>query len=595
MVILSLLLSNFSVVHAGTQVTYDFENIGNGNSTFNSSAQTFTVLPELIGINMSSFGSEIIGGADVSDGYLDTGFEVPTSGNVGGINAPSGMTFKAVQFDVWPSANGGGVVLPAGTLVRLLGFRGGNQIISADVATFDYGQSTALNVRWARIDLSSTIFNSTDIDSVQFQLIGSQDYIAVDNFIYRDLQSANNLPSIGGTAANQTVNDDAIISPFTNVTITEPDGENVSLTVTLDDNAKGIFTPASLSASGFTGTGPYVLSSRPASAAQSAIRLLEFNPTDDRVAPGQTETTTFNIASFDGVGTANNNATTVISTSIDQNPVAVLDTSTVLEDAGAVVIDVLLNDTDVDGGPKTVTALTQAANGAVVNNTVDVSYQANDDYCNDGNPTDNFTYTVNSVSTAAVNVTVTCVNDAPSFTVLGDVDATGLVDAQNPEIQLADFVENISFGPANESNQGVLGFFPNCANDPDDVIGTIIVNAQGELTIDFSLNLGVAVCQLTMLDTGGTQNNGNNTSDSVEFTVALTDVIFADGFESDLGLIKQIETQFLNELAIDVSLAFDPVDFTVFYAGHALKLNETISLGSQRQVLEAWVIAILKY
>ena len=37
-----------------------------------------------------------------------------------------------------------------------------------------------------------------------------------------------------------------------------------------------------------------------------------------------------------------------------------------LEDAGATAVAVLANDTDVDGGPKTIASVTQPANGTVV-------------------------------------------------------------------------------------------------------------------------------------------------------------------------------------------------------------------------------------
>ena len=39
---------------------------------------------------------------------------------------------------------------------------------------------------------------------------------------------------------------------------------------------------------------------------------------------------------------------------VDDAPVAVDDTATVAEDSGATAIDLLANDTDVDGGPKTI-------------------------------------------------------------------------------------------------------------------------------------------------------------------------------------------------------------------------------------------------
>src|SRR6185437_4634020 len=50
---------------------------------------------------------------------------------------------------------------------------------------------------------------------------------------------------------------------------------------------------------------------------------------------------------------------------VDDPPTAVNDSATVSEDAGPSAIDVLGNDTDTDGGPKTVSAVTQPANGTV--------------------------------------------------------------------------------------------------------------------------------------------------------------------------------------------------------------------------------------
>ena len=57
---------------------------------------------------------------------------------------------------------------------------------------------------------------------------------------------------------------------------------------------------------------------------------------------------------------------TITVTAVDDPPMAVDDAATVAEDAGATAIDVLANDTDVDGGPKTIASVTQPANGTVV-------------------------------------------------------------------------------------------------------------------------------------------------------------------------------------------------------------------------------------
>ena len=70
----------------------------------------------------------------------------------------------------------------------------------------------------------------------------------------------------------------------------------------------------------------------------------------------------------------------------------------------------LANDTDADGGPKQIDSVTQPAHGtvAITGGGTGLTYQPNANYCNDGNPTDDFTYTLNGGSTATVAVSVTC-------------------------------------------------------------------------------------------------------------------------------------------------------------------------------------------
>ena len=70
---------------------------------------------------------------------------------------------------------------------------------------------------------------------------------------------------------------------------------------------------------------------------------------------------------------------------VDDNPVAVDDQATVNEDSGSNAIDVLGNDTDVDGGPKSVASVTQPDNGtvAITGDGSGVSYTPDPDYCND--------------------------------------------------------------------------------------------------------------------------------------------------------------------------------------------------------------------
>ena len=88
-----------------------------------------------------------------------------------------------------------------------------------------------------------------------------------------------------------------------------------------------------------------------------------------------------------------------------------------LEDATATAIPVLTNDTDVDGGSKTIASASDPAHGTVVV-AVDgsgLTYQPDPDYCNDppGTTADTFIYTLNGGSTATVSMTVTCTPDNP--------------------------------------------------------------------------------------------------------------------------------------------------------------------------------------
>jgi hypothetical protein len=96
---------------------------------------------------------------------------------------------------------------------------------------------------------------------------------------------------------------------------------------------------------------------------------------------------------------------------VDDPPTAAADSKTLEEDAGATTIDVLANDSDVDGGPKSVASVTQPSHGsaAITGGGTGVSYTPAANYCG----ADSFTYTLNGGSTATVTLTVNCVEDDP--------------------------------------------------------------------------------------------------------------------------------------------------------------------------------------
>ncbi|MBE0534753.1 MAG: tandem-95 repeat protein, partial [Phycisphaerae bacterium] len=122
----------------------------------------------------------------------------------------------------------------------------------------------------------------------------------------------------------------------------------------------------------------------------------------------------FTYTAFDGVNTSNIATVTVTVVAVNDAPVANPDFAATEEET-AVTINVLDNDTDVEGDTLTVVHLTQAAHGTASLNAADqtVTYTPDPDFAGE----DTFTYTVGDgnggTSEAVVTVTVINVNDVP--------------------------------------------------------------------------------------------------------------------------------------------------------------------------------------
>ena len=90
-------------------------------------------------------------------------------------------------------------------------------------------------------------------------------------------------------------------------------------------------------------------------------------------------------------------------------PSASGDTGTAVRDAGSVTPSVLANDTDPEDDVLSIQSVTDPPHGTTqVAQSRFVTYQPDPAYCNDGAPTDDFTYTINGGSTATVAMTVLC-------------------------------------------------------------------------------------------------------------------------------------------------------------------------------------------
>ena len=236
---------------------------------------------------------------------------------------------------------------------------------------------------------------------------------------------------------------------------------------------------------------------------------------------GQTGADSFTYTVSDGALTDIGTVSVTID-NVNDPPTANDDTATVLEDAAATSINVRANDSTAPdtGETLTITAVTQPANGTVVitGGGTAVTYEPDADH----NGSDSFTYTINDgnggTDVGTVNVTITAVNDEPSLTTLGD--RTILEDAGAQTV--AGFATPDP-GPANETGQT---FTYTVNNDNTGLFSAQpSVAANGTLTYTPASNAnGTATVTISVQDSGGVANGGDNTSASQTFDITVTSV-----------------------------------------------------------------------
>ncbi|MGP9820162.1 DUF4347 domain-containing protein [Salinarimonas sp. NSM] len=224
------------------------------------------------------------------------------------LSAPAG-TFLAV-------GSGGVAVLNAGT--GTLTLTGSIANINLFIANSLVSYTTAANAQGA-VALTVAIDDGGNS--------GSGGSLTAQASVTLNITAVNDAPTAGGFVAGQAVLDTGTISPFSGATLADPDtGQPLTVTVTLDDAAKGAFTAASLASTGFTaaGGGVYTLTAADAAAAQAALRGLAYAPAANRVPVGANEVTAFTVSVSDGVAAAVvDTTTTVVATSVNDAPAVV--------------------------------------------------------------------------------------------------------------------------------------------------------------------------------------------------------------------------------------------------------------------------------
>ncbi|MGZ8242458.1 tandem-95 repeat protein [Methylomagnum sp.] len=230
------------------------------------------------------------------------------------------------------------------------------------------------------------------------------------------------------------------------------------------------------------------------------------------------------------VSDAKNTAFDQVVINANSAPVAVDDSYTVNEDTlfTEAAPGFLVNDTDAD-----LNLLTGVGDAAPQHHKLfsilksgSFRYRAATNY----NGTDSFTYHANdgtaNSNVATVNITVTPVNDAPSFT----KGADQTVDEDAAAQTVTPWATAISTGPSDESTQ-TLTF--NITNNTNSGLFSVapVVSPSGVLTYTVAANAtGTAAVTLTLSDSGGTSNGGVDTSAAQTFNITVSGINDAPSF-----------------------------------------------------------------
>ena len=272
-----------------------------------------------------------------------------------------------------------------------------------------------------------------------------------------------------------------------------------------------------------------------------------------------TDSLTYSIS--DGNGGADTAAVTITINPVNDPPVAVDDTANVDPDT-SVTIDVLTNDSDIDGDLLTVDAVTQGTNGSVINNgDGTVRYTPNPGFAAD---TDSFTYTVidgnGGIDTAIVTVGVNAPTNVPPVVEAG-VDGT------------ADEGSTVSLGPAaftdaaGDTHTAAIDWGDGTPPESGAVDGTAHTVSGSHLYLDN----GVYTVTVTVTD-----NHGGVGSDTFQVTVNNVPPTITDVSGDTSG--NEGASLTFSAVATDPAGANDPLTYTWdFSDGSGVSIGQSVS------------------
>jgi len=221
----------------------------------------------------------------------------------------------------------------------------------------------------------------------------------------------------------------------------------------------------------------------------------------------------FTFKANDGLVDSNIATVSVTVTHVNHAPVANGQAVSTLEDVAKAIA---LSATDVDADPLSFSIVAGPAHGALSGAAPNLTYTPAANY----NGTDTFTFKANDgmvdSNIATVTLTITAVNDAPSFT--KGADQTVLQDSGAKTV--TPWATSVSAGPPDESGQ-MLTF--TATNDNVALFSAQpAVASNGTLTFTpASGATGIAHVTVQLHDNGGTANGGADTSAVQTFTITV--------------------------------------------------------------------------
>jgi hypothetical protein len=329
---------------------------------------------------------------------------------------------------------------------------------------------------------------------------GGQDTSAVSTFTITIAP-----PTVAFSTATQSGSEGGSLT--VTVSLSNPSSQAITVPLTITGTAdssdySGIPTSVTIAANSTSANFTVALTNDTTTEVAETIAIALGTPTNATVGTITTQTITIGVS--------------------DNTPIATADTATVNEDTTtATAISVLGNDSFA---PDTDEILSITSVGATSNGGTAVISGTNINYTPAANfsGTETFDYTLSDgtggTATNTVTVTVNAINDAPSFTNLGNQSVAG---GTNTAQTVTGWASGVNYGAPNESTQTVSDYLVTVTSGAALFTTAPDVSNTGELTYTPSGTSGTATVEVRLKDDGGIANGGQDTSAVSTFTITI--------------------------------------------------------------------------